>query len=82
MLPTIICGESLVVDISSTENFVDAIYVLKSDGDLLVKRLQKQFAGGVKILSDNPSYETQFIPQDQLHNLHIVGRVVWMGVDL
>jgi len=82
MHPTILSGEPLVVDTSPLDNFVDGIYVIDLDSHLLVKRLQRQFTGGIKILSDNPAYEPQFVPQDSLDQLHIVGRVVWMGKDL
>lgn len=82
MHPTIISGESLVVDTSPLDNFVDGIYVIDLDSHLLVKRLQRQFTGGIKILSDNPAYEAQLVPQESLDQLHIVGRVVWMGKDL
>ncbi|MFM9597740.1 helix-turn-helix transcriptional regulator, partial [Streptomyces scabiei] len=82
MHPTIISGESLVVDTSPLDNFLDGIYVIDLDSHLLVKRLQRQFTGGIKILSDNPAYEAQLVPQESLDQLHIVGRVVWMGKDL
>ncbi|WP_278404874.1 XRE family transcriptional regulator [Pseudoalteromonas ruthenica] len=82
MHPTIISGEPLLVDTTPIDNFVDGIYVIDLDNHLLVKRLQRQFSGGVKILSDNPAYEAQLVPPENLNQLRVVGRVIWMGIDL
>lgn len=82
MIPTICAGEFLVVDTTHVEKLNDGIFVLRLDGDLFVKRLQKLFSGGVKIISDNPAYENQTIEPSDLQFLDIVGKVVWVGKNL
>ena len=82
MIPTICAGEFLVVDTTHVEKLNDGIFVLRLDGDLFVKRLQKLFSGGVKIISDNPAYENQTIEPSDLQFLDIVEKVVWVGKNL
>jgi len=67
MEPTIYSGDSLVID--KTKNTVTSdggIYVINYDGELFVKRVQKQLDGLVAITSDKSK-------------LKIIGRVVWSG---
>nr|WP_279615181.1 hypothetical protein [Pseudoalteromonas spiralis] len=44
-----------MIDTSTFDNFVDGIYVIELDSNLLLKRLERQFTGSIKILSDNPA---------------------------
>ncbi|WP_239689402.1 XRE family transcriptional regulator [Aquitalea pelogenes] len=59
------------------------LYVLRIEGDLLVKRVQKLIGGRLKILSANESYEPFEV---DLNNpggdFAVVGRVVWFGRQL
>ncbi len=58
----------------------DGIYVVRIDGTLLVKRVQRLPAGQIRVTSENPAYEPFIIsPADPSENLTIIGRVVWMG---
>ncbi|PLX92147.1 MAG: transcriptional regulator [Desulfuromonas sp.] len=79
MEPTIKEGGILLVDRSRQEVKDDAIYVIKIDGTLVAKRLQRLFDGSIKIKSDNPAYDEQTVPADQVEKLNIIGRVVWGG---
>lgn len=79
MEPTIKDGFLLLVDLRQQEIKVDAIYVLRMGHELVVKRCQKLFAGEIKMISDNPAYDEQLIPADQVGKLEIIGRVVWGG---
>lgn len=80
MEPSIYSGDSLVID--KTMNSVTSdggIYVLNYDGELFVKRVQKQLNGTVAITSDNKNYGDIVIPSTDLNTLHVIGRVVWSG---
>ena len=82
MEPTIHSGNSLLID-SSNKSLTDGcIYVIRVGEELYAKRLQKHFNGGVKLISDNKDYEDQHVTLQEIDQLHIVGKVVWVGKDL
>jgi phage repressor protein C with HTH and peptisase S24 domain len=82
MVPTLSPGDLVLVDRSDTA-IVDGVYVLRLDGMLLIKRLQRFPASVVKIVSDNPAYETFEINLNKLtEEFTIIGRVVWAGQKL
>lgn len=74
MLPTIADGDRIVIDERDRRVSVSpAIFVLRRDGALLVKRVAKG-AGGFVISSDNPAYPPITAP-----NVDVIGRVVWLS---
>lgn len=74
MLPTIADGDQIVVDERDTRvGKTPAIFVLRRDGVVLVKRVSKG-ADGVRIESDNPAY-----PPVTTTEVDIIGRVVWLS---
>lgn len=80
MEPTLRPGDVILVDHRDIGPSRDGIYVLRMDGALLVKRLQRLPGGNINVASDNASYEpftinVSALPQD----FAIVGRVVWSG---
>jgi phage repressor protein C with HTH and peptisase S24 domain len=79
MYPTIRDGFLLLVDLRQREVKMDAIYILRFDSELVAKRLQRLFDGGIRIKSDNSAYDEQVVPADQVQRLNIVGKVVWGG---
>ena len=80
MEPTIISGDSLVIDKSVNAVSSDGgIYVISYDGELYVKRVQKLLDGQVSVTSDNHNYRDITIPKSDLVNLKVIGRVVWYG---
>ena len=79
MYPTIRERDLLLVDKSQFEVKDDAIYILRFDGALLAKRLQKLFDGSIQIKSDNNVYDSQLVPSDKVDSLKVLGRVVWVG---
>lgn len=61
----------------------DGLYVLRIDGDLVVKRVQRLPAGKLAIISANEAYITFDIdPSDPSQDFAIIGRVVWFGRQL
>lgn len=81
MEPTLRPGDVILVDRRSAEAVPrDGIYVLRMDGSLLVKRVQRLPGRQVKVTSDNPAYEPFNLSLETPgEDLAIVGRVVWAG---
>lgn len=81
MEPTLRPGDVILVDRRDTGPARDGIYVLRMDGALLVKRLQRLPGGNLKVSSDNPAYEPFVAKASDLHSEEfvVVGRVVWSG---
>jgi len=56
------------------------LYVLRIDGDLVVKRVQRLPGGKMKVLSANEAYEPFEVDLNQPNDeFAIIGRVVWFG---
>ena len=87
MEPNIKEGDVLLIDTWITPDgrqiqpsrLADGIYIIRMDGELIVKRLQNDFQGGVFIRSDNPAYKEIHVPGERIKGLQIVGKVVWFG---
>jgi phage repressor protein C with HTH and peptisase S24 domain len=79
MEPTISNNDIILVNLCNGDALRDGLYVLRIGDSLLVKRLQFDVLGGIKVISDNPGYETQVVTKDQRPDVHIVGRVAWAG---
>lgn len=82
MEPTIHSGDSILVDTSVHQLTDGAIFVLSLGGDLYAKRLQKRVDGGIEVISDNREYSNQVVAASELDQLHIIGKVVWIGKDV
>jgi phage repressor protein C with HTH and peptisase S24 domain len=79
MQPTMMDGDVLLVT-SQIDSIRDGIYVLRMDGLLIVKRLQRQPKGCVMVASDNPAYPPFTVDlHDESTDFAILGRVVWVG---
>lgn len=79
MYPTIKEGDLLLVDKGQRDVRIDAIYILRNDGALVAKRLQRLDDGSIRIKSDNKAYDPQVVPPERVPMLNIIGRVVWGG---
>jgi phage repressor protein C with HTH and peptisase S24 domain len=69
-------GDAVLIDHSRTDIKGEGIYVIRLDGHLYAKRLQRTF-DGVEIISTNKAYKTMSVPKDRLHELEVIGQVVW-----
>jgi phage repressor protein C with HTH and peptisase S24 domain len=76
MEPTIHDGDSLLVDTSQTTVGDGKVYALWYDGGERVKRLFRLPGGGLRIKSDNPTFETIDLNSDYAGHVRIIGRVV------
>ena len=71
MEPTIFNGDTVICDDLGYQE--DGIYAIIFEGQGFVKRLQR-VAGGVRIISDNQTYEAMFAKNDT-EELKIIGKV-------
>ncbi|GHB24139.1 transcriptional regulator [Salinicola rhizosphaerae] len=76
MEPVLHSGDTVLIDHTRTTIEGEGIYILRLDGHLYAKRLQRQF-DGVAIISANKEYEKIIVPRDRLEELEIIGRAVW-----
>jgi len=77
MEPTIKAGEYILV--SRSESHIapgDGIYVIRLEGDILVKRLQRLPGGKLIISSDNTTYRPYEIQLDEGVDFAILGKVM------
>ncbi len=81
MQPTILSGDSLLVDMSKLEIYDGKIYCIRKDGQLYAKRLQKISATQLKIISDNKDYEPIIIDftKENETDFAVIGEVRWAG---
>lgn len=76
MEPTIHNGDSLLVDTSQTEVIDGRVYALWYDGGERVKRLFRLPGGGLRIKSDNQSFDPIELGADYPGQVRVIGRVV------
>jgi phage repressor protein C with HTH and peptisase S24 domain len=79
MTPTIHDGNMLLLDTSERGFTQFGIYVLEVSGERLVKRVQRKLDGSVVLISDNRSYEHEYLSPEQAQDMRVIGRVVWVG---
>lgn len=81
MEPTIIGGDSLLIDLSKREVYDGSIYCVRIDGQLYAKRLQKIPPHTVAVISDNPKYKTFEIDfsKEIDFDFEIIGEIRWWG---
>lgn len=89
MIPSLYDCDTIFVDTKDCEIITGAVYVLRRDTDLLVKRLSWSVTGDLIVSSDNPLYKPEQISAAKARQLFedggfpiaIVGRVIWrMGI--
>lgn len=82
MEPTIIGGDSLLVDLARKEIHDGSIYCVRIDGELYAKRLQKLPPNKIKIISDNKDkYDAFYIDFNSNidFDFEIIGEIRWWG---
>lgn len=81
MEPTIIGGDSLLIDRSKIEVYDGKIYCVRIDGQLYAKRLQRIAKDKIKVISDNKDYEPIIIDfsKNENYDFEVIGEVRWSG---
>lgn len=77
MSPTLLDGETIIIDRGVTEIGPDGVYVFRRRGRMLVKRLQLHSDDSLTVMSDNPKYKPEQLDRARVADLEIVGRMVW-----
>jgi phage repressor protein C with HTH and peptisase S24 domain len=77
MADTLFDGDLVLIDMRQNTLDVSAVFVIRVNDALLVKRVQHNFDGSVTIKSDNSRYDPVTKSGQELKELRIVGRVVW-----
>ncbi len=72
-------GDAILIN-TADKKLNNGIYVVRINGDLIVKRIQKLVGGVIRIISANPAYDSFDINLDNLPtDFEAIGRVVWHG---
>jgi phage repressor protein C with HTH and peptisase S24 domain len=74
MAPTAEDSDLILANLAEPRFRQDGIYLLRHNGGLTVKRIQRRPDGKLLVRSDNPKYEAMVVS-----NVKIIGRVVWIG---
>src|SRR5580704_3391567 len=74
MAPTVKDSDLILANLAEPRFQQDGIYLLRHDGGLAVKRIQRHPDGKLLVRSDNPKYEAMVVS-----NVKIIGRVIWIG---
>jgi phage repressor protein C with HTH and peptisase S24 domain len=82
MEPTISDNDVILILLSNGEAPRDGLHVLRLGDGLFVKRLQFDPLGIIHISSDNPAYKSTSISKEDREQLHIIGRVIWIGKNI
>ncbi|APG62150.1 hypothetical protein LPB140_04265 [Sphingorhabdus lutea] len=77
MEPTLPNGADILIDHQQSIIENGHIYVLRHEGQILVKRLLRDKNGGLLIRSDNNDYADIYLTD--IDNIQIIGRVIWYG---
>lgn len=76
MSPLLEHGDEILVDRAQCSvKGRGGIFVLRLDGELMVKRLRPA-VGGMEAVSDNPAYPMRFVKTGEAE---VLGRVAWLG---
>ncbi|MBF0421089.1 MAG: helix-turn-helix transcriptional regulator [Magnetococcales bacterium] len=83
MMPTIPDGAALLIHNAETDIQNGKVYVLRYDGMLHVKRLQRLPGHLIQVVSDNASEYPPFtVELNDGVDFQVLGRVVWLGREM
>jgi len=80
MEPVLASGDIILIDHTDTTARRESIYVIRMDGALLVKQLQRLPGGVLRVISRNEAYEPFTLKTADVAEggeIAIIGRVVW-----
>ena len=77
MAPTLMDGETIMIDEGAGAIGADDIYVLDIYGRRLVKRVRQLYDGTLVLISDNTAYQRETLPRDVAREVRVIGRMVW-----
>lgn len=80
MEPGIYDGDMVLVDQSAQQPAARAVMAVGVDDAVYIKRVEQR-GGGIRLLSDNPSYGPMELYGDELETFRIIGKVIWLCRD-
>lgn len=79
MTPTLREGDLVIVDTSARTIQGGAIFALRVEDGILLRRLERRLGGGIRALADNGRYPPQELQTEEAAGLDVVGEIVWSG---
>jgi phage repressor protein C with HTH and peptisase S24 domain len=77
MQPTLINDDAVLIDTAQNRiNQSDRIWALRIEDAGLIKRVRVLPKVGYELISDNPNIKPQVVARE---DVHVVGRVIWVG---
>lgn len=77
MDPTLVEGDTVMIDTSRADVRDGVIYAVIYHGELYVKRLYRIPGGGIELRSDNPAHRPREVTGADLDALFVLGEKVW-----
>lgn len=74
---TLADGDTVLIDRSKRKP--DGVFAIRIGDTLRIKRLQMMTDGSIRLSSDNPVYQPEVIPPENLNQVEIVGQCYWRG---
>lgn len=78
MEPELQDGDMVLIDESKTDVYAGGIYAVGVEDTVLVKRIEK-LPGQLVLHSDNTDYSPVRLSGDELMNVRIIGKVLWIS---
>jgi len=77
MEPELKDGDTVLIDQSQKDIMAGAVYAVGIDDTVMVKRVEKQ-PNILVLRSDNQSYSPIHLKGDEMDNVRIIGKVIWI----
>jgi len=77
MEPELKNGDTVLIDLVQKAILAGAIYAVGLDDTIMVKRLEKR-PDKLVLLSDNKDYPPIYFEGEEINNVHIIGKVIWI----
>lgn len=77
MSPEIKDGDTVLIDQSQRDVFAGTVYAVGVDDTIMVKRIEKH-PRKLVLLSDNKAYAPIFLADDEMDQVRIIGKVLWI----
>jgi len=78
MEPELKDGDTVLIDESQKNVIAGAVYALGVDDTIMVKRVEKH-PHKLVLLSTNRDYSPVYLQNDDLNNVRVIGKVIWVG---
>lgn len=73
-------GDSVMINMADT-SIADGVFALKLNSNMLIRWLRLRVDGSVDVFTDINQPPDENVPSEQIDQIEIMGRVVWLGKD-